>query len=540
MEEIPEYSKDVAWGSLWNLAGNLFFKLISFFYVVILAHAASPDDIGLFYLSLSIITLIGVLSDLGLPGAMQRYVPYYEGSGKREQISRMLSVCFQIVLALSIIFAAIAFFAADLIGGIYQNGKLPDAIRIISVFIIFQNLFRIIYFLFQGLSDMKSMQYLNNVQNIAKLILTVAFFYLFGPTAASISVAFSLSHLAAILIAYPKVRAISASLPKAQAHGAAEFIHEMLPFAFTLTLINSTWVIVSSSDKAIIGYLIPPAGATEAVAIYTIASALAGVLFIFPNSIESIFLPRLSKFVGMGDMEKVRDMTEDSTRWVMLITFPAAIAMGVFSSELLAAFYGQTFTAGALSMVILLLGIVAKSASSMLFLALAAMRLVKLELKLSLFGAATNVALNFLLIPRMGIEGAAVGTAASLTILSCALVYYSRKTFGFRLRPEYLRIFVAGIAASAILWLSRPLLLSLPLAAQMASDEPLTKMAEFIYLGALCSLALLLFGLLSIIARCYSKHDISLLANAVEKLPLPRKLSDLALAIASFGVYDRK
>ncbi|HSB47806.1 MAG TPA: oligosaccharide flippase family protein [Candidatus Bilamarchaeum sp.] len=540
MDGVPEYSKEVARGSFWNLAGSLFFKLISFFYVVILARAASADDIGIFYLSLSIITLVGVVSDLGLPGAMQRYVPFYEGSGRRDEINRMLSLCFRIVFVLSMVFSAAAFLSADLIGGIYQNAKLADAIRVISIFIVVQNVFRISYFFLQGLSDMKSMQLLNNVQNIAKLALTLLFFHFFGPTALSISVAFTLSHVIGILLTYPRIKSVSDSLPKAAAHGAAGFIHEVLPFAFTLTLVNSTWVIVSSSDKAILGYLVPPASAPEQVAMYTIASTLAGVLFIFPNSIETIFLPLLSKFVGKGDMDKVREMTEDSTRWAMLITFPVAMALAVFSPELLAAFYGAAYTGGSLSMMILVAGIAVKAASSMLFLALAALRLVRLELKLSLLAAMLNVALNVFLIPRLGMEGAALGTALSFAALACALAYYSMKTFGFRLRGEFFRIILCGVAASVLLFALRTPLLSLMGPGGFASDEPLLKAAAFAYLGALCALSLALFLLFTILLRCYSRHDVSLFEGVLARLPLPTPLKGIALKTASFGVYDRK
>ena len=81
--DIPEISREVAKGSFWSLAGSVFFKLSSLLYVVLLARAASQDDIGTFYLALSAMSLIWVFSDLGISGALTRYVPFFEGTAIR-------------------------------------------------------------------------------------------------------------------------------------------------------------------------------------------------------------------------------------------------------------------------------------------------------------------------------------------------------------------------------------------------------------------------------------------------------------------------
>ncbi|MBI5046934.1 oligosaccharide flippase family protein, partial [Candidatus Micrarchaeota archaeon] len=94
MEEISEHSKEVAKGSFWSIFGSIVFKLISFLYVILLARAASQEDVGIFYLSLGIVTIVSFVSDLGLPSALIRYVPYYEGKKELGKINQLLKMSY--------------------------------------------------------------------------------------------------------------------------------------------------------------------------------------------------------------------------------------------------------------------------------------------------------------------------------------------------------------------------------------------------------------------------------------------------------------
>ena len=53
-KEASAHSKEVAKGAFWSLAGQAGIRLVGFFYLVVLARMASQDDVGTFYLALSI------------------------------------------------------------------------------------------------------------------------------------------------------------------------------------------------------------------------------------------------------------------------------------------------------------------------------------------------------------------------------------------------------------------------------------------------------------------------------------------------------
>ena len=51
--------------------------------------------------------------------------------------------------------------------------------------------------------------------------------------------------------------------------------------------------------------------------------------------------------------------------------------------------------------------------------------------KILLFGAILNVLLNLILIPRYGINGAAIASMSSLTVWNLSMVLVIKKKFGF-------------------------------------------------------------------------------------------------------------
>jgi O-antigen/teichoic acid export membrane protein len=103
MEEVTTYTKEIAKGSFWSLIGNVSTNFISFFYVILIARAVSQDDLGLFYLSLSVVTFMSVFTNLGVSNSLARYVPYFEGKNEPGKIKILLKSGYVIVTILAVL-----------------------------------------------------------------------------------------------------------------------------------------------------------------------------------------------------------------------------------------------------------------------------------------------------------------------------------------------------------------------------------------------------------------------------------------------------
>ncbi len=539
-EALSEHSKSVARGSFWSLFGNVAFKLVSFAYIVIVARLAAQDDVGIFYLALSIASIASFISEFGILGSLTRYVPYFEGKGEFRKIRDLLNFSYLSVVP-AFIMAALLFLGANLIADFYQNPKLATAMDIFAVFVALNGIFKVVSSFLNGRADMKSAQFISNVENLSKLVFTVILFYLYGPSLFMLCAAFALSYIPPLIISYwmmknhlSKIPATGDPLPTSQ------LLHEIIPFGFMLSLLGSFSILLSSVDRIFLGFLIPPTESARLLALYSMAANLAIVIMIFPASVGSIFLPVISRLFGKNDKEGIRSLMETSQRWMLFITLPIGLVMILFPSELLSLIYGSDYAAGGVVLALLTLAMMVQSYSSIVSLVIAGARRVDIELKCMGISGVANLILTPLMIYLFGFTGAAAALAISLLILTLLFLHYGKKLFGFSIPKESYKLALAMILSAIIVFMIKPAAMSIvPLLPKIGTGELAAysgKIASLIFIGLLTTLAFCIFVPASLLLKCIKKEDILLMRSILRKAFVPEQLISLAERIAKYGV----
>ncbi|MFH1685497.1 MAG: flippase [Candidatus Micrarchaeota archaeon] len=538
IEELSENTKEVAKGSIWGLSGNLLLKLVSFFYAIVIARLVSQDDIGIFYLTLGILQIISMFSYLGLPFSLQRYVPFYESRKELGKAKYLLKLSYLIVILASIFFIAGLWISADFIGELYQNSILSESIRLFSVYLFLYGVSVVQITYLQGRTAIRSMQLAYNVQNVSKLLLTILFFYLMGPSVFTLIYAFlasfAISDLVSLFLLYRRSR----DLPKAsQPISNKELFREVMPLGLIVSVIASITVFVQAADKILLGYLLP--NSMDIVGVYGIATAFSMLLFVFPSAIGMIFLPIISRLVGKNDLSQIRATTETAMRWAFLISIPVAIIIISFSEGMLGIFYGEPYRVAAIAMSIFTLAVLVKSFSLMLSLALAAMRKIKLELKITLILGIVNVIFNVLLIPSYGMEGAAIASLIAFITTFFLLNHYCNKIFQFKLQPENYKLIIAGATTLIImLFISPYASIDIPSIGPESLAPYISKVLYLFFLGIFASVAFTLFILFALVLKCFKNEDKLLMKQVLTKARLPTSIISLAEKTAALGVSD--
>ncbi|MFA5929937.1 MAG: oligosaccharide flippase family protein [Candidatus Micrarchaeia archaeon] len=540
-EDASEHSHEVAWGSFWGLVGTFALKLVSFAYAIYVARAFSQENVGLFYLSISVIALVGFWRNLGLPASLQRYVPYFEAKKQDGKGVSLLKIGFAASVLLGVLLIAILFLLADPIGALYQSPGLSDGIRLLAVYVLFDNLYSAANGYLLGRRDIKVCQFLNNAQNVVKLAVTVLFFTLFGATLFTLSAAFILSYIAVFLMTLPFLSRRVKDVPRSGGEvSTREVLREILPFGVTLTIVQSFWILISSTDRALLGYFGDPATSIEVVAVYSIASQLALTIMVFPGAFGGIFLPVISKLAGKDEHGAMRSVIQTSQRWILFVTIPIALATMAFAGEMLSVFYGSSYRSGANAMSIFILGLLFSTIAYPISLALAGMRLVRLELYVAIVCAAANTALNVLLIPQFGMEGASAASAVAFLLSAWMFERYGRQYLGYRTPSGIYKLFAAGAVAFAAIILLKPLAaFAVPLIPPIGAGELAVYSSKFAYLAVLCvmgCIGMAIFGAVALLLRTFKHEDIDLLHNAAKKANLPLQLVSIAEKIARLGV----
>ena len=171
----------------------------------------------------------------------------------------------------------------------------------------------------------------------------------------------------------------------------------------------------------IINYYLMPIS----VGYYTIAVQLAEVIWKIPESISSVLLPKIVQM----KKEQAYLFTPLIMRTLFVPLLACCLAVLVFGQALIVLIYGKEFLPSASLIVFLLPGILSLSFWKIIISDLIAQGHAEKYSATSVLSLATMVILNLLLIPVMGIQGAAIALSLSyIATTGLALIFYARLT----------------------------------------------------------------------------------------------------------------
>jgi O-antigen/teichoic acid export membrane protein len=139
------------------------------------------------------------------------------------------------------------------------------------------------------------------------------------------------------------------------------------------------------------------------------------------------------------------------TRWTTIITVPLLLAMIVFRNELLR-FFPQAFLAAGPVLVVLLFGHLVNGTLGLTGWVIVMAGRSRIVLINNLVSASVNLALCCLLIPRMGLLGAALSSASSVALLQT--IQLVEVALLYRVHPFSRGFFKALAAGAAVLLLA--------------------------------------------------------------------------------------
>ena len=238
-------------------------------------------------------------------------------------------------------------------------------------------------------------------------------------------------------------------------------------------------------------------------------------------------------------MQGMRDVMATAQRWSLFITLPIAVVMVAFAGDMMRVFYGSAYESGGLAMAIFTLGMLFSCITYTMSLALAAKRLVKIELITTVAGGIANIILNFALIPYLGMEGAAIASMLSFLVTSALLQYFGEKLLGFKQPLDVYKLILAAIISFAIIFALKPYASSALQLIPSSADQSayLPKIAYLVTLGIMISVAGVIFIASALILRCFKHEDIALMEKALIRMMVPRRLISMAVRVASYGVH---
>ena len=443
-----------------SMAGFAFGQLARFGYNLAAARLLGAEALGVYALVVAVVQVGEVVAAAGLDASLLRFANLHDGDERR----RVVASAMKMVAISALVVSALLFLLSDSIAAALHGGRLLSlTIRSAAAAIPLSVATQVAGHAIQAFRRLAPKVVATQiVAPVALLALMVGARYLSGVEAALLFpfVPSALLALAWIVPGFRKSTGVgSGAILRAPVDRA--MLNVALPLlAVSLFGMFSHWI-----DIMMLGLLTDP----RTVGLYHPAARTAGLLRSVFLAFSGIAAPMFAACHARGDNEGIRRLYELVSRWVLTIVLLPALLLSAFPREALAIF-GDGFQAGATALVLLSVSALLQVWFGFGSTVLAMAGGERLSLVNQAVALLLQVCLHLLLIPRYGLNGAALSTLIVTALLSATRAIEMRLLLGIPLlSPKAWKPLLAASVTGAALFISRPLLEPLPVPQLLAA-----------------------------------------------------------------------
>lgn len=505
--ETLNFLKKVGKGATIIFLGIILSKLLTYAFRAVIARSFGVSSYGLLILAVSIMSFLSSVIVLGLPQGLLRYIAFYLGKSKNEAIAPLIGSVVRVVVPISLVFGVLFFIFAEKISVfLFSKPELALFLKFSIVLIPALVVYNLLDYVLQAFQDAKSLVLAKNIIDpVGKLLLLVFVILFWKHESGTIFAYTSGIVLAAITMAIllkKKVLNFSTIFFK-----STPLQKEMISYSLPLLFNNFSVMIFGWADIILIGVFLPSAD----VGIYDAALVTSRLLTIAPLAISTMFMPAITEAFA-NNSSNIKQFYKDINRWMLILLLPMLSFLAIFSKVMLASFFGPAFEGGNVSLILLLFAEVFWGIGLLSSNVLAMLKRTNLIFLNTTISAVLNIILNLILIPKIGIVGAAIATMVSTFSFMVSNLFGVTHYIGVTPFDRYLIKLLLSIAA--------PIFLMVIIFGKFIIVLP---MYNALVIGVLFSLV---YIFLLFVTKSFSSEDVLIFKSALGKYGSIKKVAD--------------
>ncbi|MCD4703666.1 MAG: flippase [Methanosarcinaceae archaeon] len=189
-------------------------------------------------------------------------------------------------------------------------------------------------------------------------------------------------------------------------------VKSLSTFSFWLFLTSGGLLVFSQSDTILIGYFM---GNTD-VGIYRVALQFTTIAAFATYALRTTLWPKVSHWWKNSEIDLIETSLSRALGYSLILAVPVFVGGVLLGDKLLYFFYGADFAQGYTTLTILLAVQIVNIFQYFFTMYLDALDMPKESFKVTAVSVVVNIALNILLIPLIGILGAAIATLATMLL----------------------------------------------------------------------------------------------------------------------------
>jgi O-antigen/teichoic acid export membrane protein len=402
-----------------NAAGSISSGVFGFLITILVTRAFDAEGAGQFFVAVGAFGIVATISQLGADTGLIRTIARWTALARTSDLRRALGVALLPVVVVATGIAAVLFISAsrlsDLLIRTGENALTLDLLRILSFFLPLAATAGVLLAATRGFGTMVPVTLIDRVgQPILRAgLLLLAITAGVSGTMLALSWAFPIAVELVVVVIWLAilVRAAEESgehMPPAPWRQIGAEFWSFTSFRGVAAFLQ---VMVNRLDILLVGAL----ASGFAAGVYAAVSRLITTGGFVQRAMILAMGPQISTLLARNEHERANALYQAATCWLILVSFPFFLMLAIFAPVVLEVF-GSEFEAGRTAVVILALAMLVNMATGPATTILLMAGRSSWNLANAAISAAINIGLNVILIPRLGITGAAVAWAASIVV----------------------------------------------------------------------------------------------------------------------------
>jgi O-antigen/teichoic acid export membrane protein len=400
----------LARGSVANLVGAFAMAATTLLVTIAVTHAESRKSAGIFFSTTSLFLLATTIGQLGTNTGVVYFITRARAAGQPDRIHEYVRTALRPVVVTAVLMGVAVFVFARPISEVINPGHAGQSaayLRVLAVFIPLAGIENVVLAATRGLGTMRANVFVEQLgRPTLQLALVAGALTLNSSTA--LALAWVCGYLPAAVVGSIWWRRSSRRLKPADGRDRQP-AREFWRFTAPRSLASVAQIAMQRLDIVLVGALAGPVAA----AVYTASTRFLVVGQMGNRAISLAVQPRLGQALSQGDRLGAKHYYQVSTAWLMLVTWPLYLMFVVYGQQLLAIF-GKGYNAGEHVLLLLALIMLLATACGMVDMVLNMGGKTSWNLYNVLLSMGVQFTIDIILIPKVGIIGAAIGWGAAI------------------------------------------------------------------------------------------------------------------------------
>lgn len=411
-------------GSIGGLALKLSSTGMNFLAAILMARLLSPVEYGIYSYVMAIIFFISIPTTLGLPSLVVRYIASYHAKSEWGYIRGLLLASNKIIISSSILIISIVWLSTYLFSDKFNSQQL-STLQVALILLPLMSISSLRSATLQGLNHIVIGQFPETILKSIVILSLLYAAYIILPREVMTP-----SFVMYIQVASTSIAFITGAfllwkkMPKQVMNATASFEYKKwLNSAIPMLLFGGMLVINQKTDLLMLGWL----KGTYSVGVFEVASRGAEFFLFILGAINSAAAPTITNLYVTGETSRLRKLITNCTYIIFIVSLLLFCFLFFLGDILITTLFGIKYIEAYEPMIILCSGqLICASLGSMAG-QLLIMTGHERETAIGIgVGAILNIVLCSILIPKYGLNGAALASAISLTSWSVILVIFAK------------------------------------------------------------------------------------------------------------------